>query len=69
MINAVKNSLMKAARSARRYYRYRKYFPAYYRKCARRPVDDRKVLFLEMRFKKLSNSFDCLYGFFCLRLQ
>ena len=61
MINAVKNTLMKTARSARRYYRYRKYFPAYYRKCALRPVDDRKVLFLEMRFKKLSNSFDCLY--------
>lgn len=58
---AIINYPMSKLRAIRRYYRYNHYFPSYYRQFSSQPVEKNKVLFLEMRFKKLSNSFDLIY--------
>ena len=61
IINKIKKPIMKHMRSLRRNYRYLHYFPSYYKKCCEQPVRENKVLFLEMRFTSLSNSFDVIY--------
>lgn len=60
-IKKIKKNIMKKLRMFRRHYRYKYYFPKYYKECCKQPVKDNKVLFLEMRFTTLSNSFDVLY--------
>ena len=57
----IKKRFVKRLRLIRKHYRYKYYFPRYYRKCCKHPVKDNKVLFLEMRFTSLSNSFDVIY--------
>lgn len=49
-------------RKMRKHWRYKVYFPKkYLAYCKNQPVKENKVLFLEMRFTKLSNSFLYLY--------
>ena len=48
-------------RRIRKHYRYKVYFPKVYSSYCTEPVQENKVLFLEMRFTKLSNSFELIY--------
>ena len=56
-----KNKFISKLRRIRKYYRYKVYFPKLYSSYCNVPVQENKVLFLEMRFTKLSNSFQYLY--------
>lgn len=44
-----------------KWYVYKRLFPRVYRKHAASPVDERKVVFVELRLPKLTNSFKVLY--------
>lgn len=56
-----KKKFVAKLRRIRKYYRYKVYFPKKYESYCNQPVQENKVLFLEMRFTKLSNSFLYLY--------
>lgn len=56
-----KKKLIAKLRRIRKYYRYKVYFPKKYESYCDQPVQENKVLFLEMRFTDLSNSFQYLY--------
>lgn len=57
MIGKIKKILKKIYK----YYRYKIYYPRYYTSLCQQPVQKGKVLFLEMRFTKISNSLQLLY--------
>ena len=62
IIKRIKKKILRRLRAIRKRYRYKYYFPKYYKQCASgKEVKPNKVLFLEMRFTKLSNSFEVLY--------
>ena len=62
MISTIKNAILKRFRLIYKHYRYKIYFPSLYKKyCKEQPVIKNKVLFVEMRFTKLSSSFQHLY--------
>ena len=52
-----KKKFVAKLRQLRKYYRYKVYFPKKYESYCNQPVQENKVLFLEMRFTTLSNSF------------
>ena len=56
-----KKKFVAKLRQLRKYYRYKVYFPKLYSSYCTEPVQENKVLFLEMRFTKLSNSFELIY--------
>ena len=56
-----KKKFVSKLRKMRKHYRYKVYFPKIYSSYCNEPVQENKVLFLEMRFTKLSNSFQYLY--------
>lgn len=56
-----KKKFVAKLRQLRKYYRYKVYFPKKYESYCNQPVQENKVLFLEMRFTTLSNSFQYLY--------
>ena len=56
-----KKKFVAKLRQLRKYYRYKVYFPKVYSSYCTEPVQENKVLFLEMRFTKLSNSFELIY--------
>lgn len=56
-----KKKFMSKLRRIRKHYRYKIYFPKIYSSYCNEPVQENKVLFLEMRFTKLSNSFELVY--------
>ncbi len=60
VISFIKGKITSRLRAIRKYYRYKYHFPKYYQQYAAEPVNPRKVLLLEMRFTKLSNSFEYL---------
>ena len=58
----IKKWLKKTLKKIYRHYRYKIYFPGLYKKyCKKYPVQENKVLFLEMRFEELAASFHYLY--------
>ena len=57
---SITSKLKKSLREAYKHYRYRVYFPNYYKKCCKQPIQENKVLFLEMRFNEISHSFHYL---------
>lgn len=56
-----KKKFISKLRRIRKHYRYKVYFPKKYESYCTEPVQENKVLFLEMRFTTLSNSFQYLY--------
>lgn len=56
-----KKKFISKLRRIRKHYRYKVYFPKIYSSYCNEPVQENKVLFLEMRFTKLSNSFELIY--------
>ena len=56
-----KKKFISKLRQIRKHYRYKVYFPKIYSSYCNEPVQENKVLFLEMRFTKLSNSFELVY--------
>ena len=56
-----KKKFIAKLRRIRKHYRYKVYFPKKYESYCNEPVQENKVLFLEMRFTSLSNSFQYLY--------
>lgn len=61
ILNTLKQRIISRLRKIRKYYRYKVYFPRLYASYCKEPVQENKVLFLEMRFTELSNSFQYLY--------
>lgn len=55
------SKLLNPLRKLYKYYRYKWYYPHYYRSLCKQPVIKGRVLLLEMRFKTLSNSYQVLY--------
>ena len=62
-----KKKFVAKLRQLRKYYRYKVYFPKKYESYCNQPVQENKVLFLEMRFTTLSNSFQYLSIYFNYR--
>lgn len=61
VVKKYKKKVVSKLRKARKYHRYKMYFPKLYESYCKEPVQENKVLFLEMRFTELSNSFQYLY--------
>ena len=61
VLKKFKKKFISKLRRIRKHYRYKVYFPKVYSSYCTEPVQENKVLFLEMRFTKLSNSFDLIY--------
>ncbi len=60
-VKKAKKKMISRLRKMRKYHRYKIYFPRLYQSYCKEPVRKNKVLFLEMRFTELSNSFQYLY--------
>lgn len=61
VLKKFKKKFISKLRRIRKHYRYKVYFPKVYSSYCTEPVQENKVLFLEMRFTKLSNSFKLIY--------
>lgn len=62
VIRTIKRAVIKRLKLIYKHYRYKIYFPKLYRQCCKdNPVQENKILFLEMRFDKLSNSMEYMY--------
>ena len=61
VLKKFKKKFISKLRRIRKHYRYKVYFPKVYSSYCTEPVQENKVLFLEMRFTKLSNSFGLIY--------
>ena len=61
VLKKFKQKFISKLRRIRKHYRYKVYFPKVYSSYCTEPVQENKVLFLEMRFTKLSNSFELIY--------
>ena len=61
VLKKFKKKFISKLRRIRKHYRYKIYFPKVYSSYCTEPVQENKVLFLEMRFTKLSNSFELIY--------
>lgn len=61
VLKKIKKKFISKLRRIRKHYRYKVYFPKVYSSYCTEPVQENKVLFLEMRFTKLSNSFELIY--------
>ena len=61
VLKKFKKIFISKLRRIRKHYRYKVYFPKVYSSYCTEPVQENKVLFLEMRFTKLSNSFELIY--------
>lgn len=61
VLKKFKKKFISKLRRIRKHYRYKVYFPKVYSSYCTEPVRENKVLFLEMRFTKLSNSFELIY--------
>lgn len=61
VLKKFKKKFISKLRRIRKHYRYKVYFPKVYSFYCTEPVQENKVLFLEMRFTKLSNSFELIY--------
>lgn len=61
VLKKYKKKFISKLRRIRKHYRYKVYFPKVYSSYCTEPVKENKVLFLEMRFTKLSNSFELIY--------
>lgn len=58
---SLKGKAKKKLKAVYKHYRYKEYFPSLYKKYCKEPVNDKKIVFLEMRFEELSASFQVLY--------
>ncbi|MDD7293368.1 MAG: CDP-glycerol glycerophosphotransferase family protein [Clostridiaceae bacterium] len=56
-----KSWLIKATNPLYRFYTFRLLYPSAYRRAARKPVDENKVVFIELRLPSLTNSFKLMY--------
>ena len=61
VLKKFKKKFISKLRRIRKHYRYKVYFPKVYSSYCTEPVQENKVLFLEIRFTKLSNSFELIY--------
>ena len=61
VLKKFKKKFISKLRRIRKHYRYKVYFPKVYSSYCTESVQENKVLFLEMRFTKLSNSFELIY--------
>ena len=61
VLKKFKKKFISKLRRIREHYRYKVYFPKVYSSYCTESVQENKVLFLEMRFTKLSNSFELIY--------
>lgn len=61
IIKNIKKSIVKRLKLIYKHYRYKIYYPRLYQKYCSEPVQENKILFLEMRFTELSNSFQHIY--------
>lgn len=61
VLKKFKKKFISKLRRIRKHYRYKVYFPKVYSSYCTEPVQENKVLFLEMRFTKFSNSFELIY--------
>ena len=61
VLKKFKKKFISKLRRIRKHYRYKVYFPKVYSSYCTEPVQENKVLFLEMRYTKLSNSFELIY--------
>ena len=61
VLKKFKKTFISKLRRIRKHYRYKVYFPKVYSSYCTESVQENKVLFLEMRFTKLSNSFELIY--------
>ena len=61
VLKKFKKKFISKLRRIRKHYRYKVYFPKVYSSYCTEPVQENKVLFLDMRFTKLSNSFELIY--------
>ena len=61
VLKKFKKKFISKLRRIRKHYRYKVYFPKVYSSYCTEPVQENKVLFLEMRFTKISNSFELIY--------
>ena len=61
VLKKFKKKFISKLRRIRKHYRYKVYFPKVQSSYCTEPVQENKVLFLEMRFTKLSNSFELIY--------
>ena len=61
VLKKFKKKFISKLRRIRKHYRYKVYFPKVHSSYCTEPVQENKVLFLEMRFTKLSNSFELIY--------
>lgn len=61
VLKKFKKKFISKLRRIRKHYRYKVYFPKVYSSYCTEPVQENKVLFLEMRFTKVSNSFELIY--------
>lgn len=62
LIKAVKRILKKIKNRLNRFYTLKILFPLVYKLNSRKPVDENKVIFLELRLEGLSNSFTEIYN-------
>ena len=53
--------LIKATNPLYKFYTFKILFPSAYRKSAKKPVDEKKVVFIELRLPNLTNSFKLMY--------
>lgn len=57
----IRGRLGKIRRKMRRFYDFRMRYPYLYKKYARKPIDETKVVFIEVRHPRLTNSLEYLY--------
>lgn len=57
----LKRSFIKNTNPIYRFFVFKIIFPGVYRRAARKPVDEKKVLFVELRLPTLTNSFKLMY--------
>lgn len=57
----LKANLIKATNPLYKFYVFKILYPGVYRRAARKPVDEKKVVFIELRLPSLTNSFKLMY--------
>lgn len=60
-VKRIKSGIRKLMVRLYRYYTLKLMYPGLYRHCAKRPLDERKVVFVEVRMSKLSDNFSLIY--------
>lgn len=60
-LRKLKNIIVKKTNPLYKFYTFKLLYPAVYRRAAKKPVDENKVVFIELRLPTLTNSFKLMY--------